>query len=459
MSRAVVLPFVLFLSASLSAIAFPARAQDAERVRIHGSQTLGHVLVPSLAEAWLRDIGYSSIRTRRPRPALTEIHASRDGQPLIVEIAGSDSAQGFTDLVEGQAQIAMMARRPNAAELDAGWQLGDLGSQDQEFVVALDGVAVVVNRRNPVVRLDFAQLRRLFAGQSRDWREFGGGQGEVRLHLDPGAGAVRDLMNDRVMLGTAFGEAQRHRNARELIAAVAADPLAIGLIPIGEHYGADTKPVAIADGGRAVAPTRTEVLSEDYPLSRRLYLYGGQMMGALSRSFALYAMTRAGQRAVARSGHLAVTLVPGRERPVSAGPAEYRELVGRAVRLPLSLRFNFGGPGESGVAANVFDSRAVRDLDRLRSFMALPPNRGRRLLVVGFADASAGSTMAAMMMSNDRADLVAQELMSRGLRVEQARGMGTALPLAAAQPGSARNPIARDAGSRYRNERVEVWLL
>ncbi|MGJ7901334.1 substrate-binding domain-containing protein [Lysobacter sp. 1R34A] len=458
MLRAVVLPFLLFLSASLCAVAFPAQAQDAERVRIHGSQTLGHALVPGVAEAWLRDIGYSEIRTRRPRPAMTEIHAHRDGQPLIVEIAGSDSAQGFADLVEGEAHIAMMVRRPNAAELDAGWQLGDLGSQDQEFVVALDGVAVVVNRRNPVVRLDFAQLRRLFAGQSRDWREFGG-QGEVRLHLDPGAGAVRDLMNERVMLGSAFGEAQLHRSARELIAAVAADPSAIGLIPIGEHYGEGTKPLAIADGGRAIAPTRTEVLSEDYPLSRRLYLYGGQMMGALSRSFALYAMTRAGQRAVARSGHLAVTLVPGRQRPVSAGPAEYRELVGRAVRLPLSLRFNFGGPGESGVAANVFDSRAVRDLDRLRSFMALPPNRGRRLLVVGFADASAGSTMAAMMMSNDRADLVAQELMSRGLRVEQARGMGTALPLAAAPPGGARRAIARDAGSRYRNERVEVWLL
>jgi len=52
-------------------------------------------------------------------------------------------------------------------------------------------------------------------------------------------------------------------------------------------------------------------------------------------------------------------------------------------------------------------------------------------------------------MSNDRADLVAQELMSRGLKVQQARGMGTALPLTS----------SRNAGARYRNERVEVWLL
>ncbi|MGH8081158.1 MAG: substrate-binding domain-containing protein [Lysobacter sp.] len=449
MPRAVVSSFLLLLITLFPAFAASAQVPDAERVRIRGSNTLAHALVPQVAQSWLRDIGYTDIRVHKPRAALTEIHASRDGQPLIVEIAASDSAQGFADLIEGQGQIAMMTRRPNAAELDAGWQLGDLTTPDQEFVVALDGVAVVVHRDNPIARLDVAQLRALFSGQSRDWRELGGGAGRVHLHLDASAGAVRDLMNERVMRGAAFAEAEQHANASELVAAVTADPLAIGLIPLGEHYGAGSKPVAISDGGRAMAPTRAEVLSEDYPLSRRLYLYGGQMMGALSRSFALYAMSRSGQRAVAHSGHLAVTLVPGRERRINLGPGDYRQLVEGAVRLPLSFRFNFNGPNESGIAASVYDSRAVRDLDRLRAFMRLPPNRGRRVLVVGFADASAGSSMAAMMMSNDRADLVAQELVSRGIKVQQARGMGTALPVAG----------PRDAMARYRNERVEVWLL
>ncbi|MBX9403764.1 substrate-binding domain-containing protein [Lysobacter sp. BMK333-48F3] len=443
-----VLNFFVAILCSL-ALCVQAQAQDAERVRIHGSHTLAYALTPALAESWLRDIGYVGIRHVRPRAGLTEIHALRDGLPLVVEIESSDSARGFADLVEGNAQIAMTTRRPNAAELDAGWQLGDLASQDQEFAVALDGIAVVVARDHPLVRLDVGQLRRLFSGQARDWREFGAAAGEVHLHLMPGAGAVRDLMNERVMRGAAFGEAQLHAGAEQLVAAVAADRQAIGLIPIGAHYGAGTRPLAIADGGRAVAPTHTEVLSEDYPLSRRLYFYGGQMMGALSRSFALYAMARSGQRAVARSGHLAMTLIPGRARRIAQGPGEYRRLVADAVRLPLSLRFNFAGGGESGVAASVYDSRTVRDLDRLRRFMQLPPNRGRRLLVIGFADISAGSSMAAMMMSNDRADLVAQELMARGLRVEQARGMGTALALAAAGV----------VGARYRNERVEIWML
>lgn len=428
-----------------------AQAQgDAERVRIHGSQTLGARLVPTVAEAWLRDIGYQDIRRVQAAPSTTEIHATRDGQPLIVEIAGSNTAQGYSDLVNGEAQIALMTRRPTAAELDEGWQLGDLSSRDQEFVLALDGVAVVVNRDNPVTRLDFAQLRRLLSGQVRDWRELGGRPGPVRLQMVAGANSARDLVDTRVMAGNAYGISRDHADGPSLLRAVAADPQAVGFITLRQHWGAGVRPLAIAEGGRAVAPTRLNVQSEDYPLTRRLYMYGSQMMGALSRSFALYAMGQRGQDAVAAAGHLGVTMRPGYKPPSLFGPTEYKALIGNAIRLPLSLRFNFTGNNESGVASSVYDSRSVRDIERLAAFMKLPVNQGRQLLVVGFADVGTSTSVAAtMMMSNDRADLVAHELMALGLPVLHARGMGAQVPLKA----------PADSNARFRNERVEIWLL
>lgn len=435
---------LLFLFAFVASVA---QAQDVERVRIHGSQTLGARLMPAVAQSWLRTIGYEGIREVRRSPNRLELHAVRDGQPLIVEIDNSSSAQGFTDLVDGQAQIAMMTRRPNAAELDAGWQLGDLASQDQEFVLALDGAAIVVHRDNPVTQLSTAQLRRILSGEIRDWREVGGRPGPIRVQDVAGANSARDLIDERVMQGRRHEVAQSQVDAPTLLRAIAADPAAIGYVTLRQPLIGAVKPLAISDGGRAVAPTRLAVQSEDYPLSRRLYLYGSQMMGALSRSLALYAMGLPGQQAVTDAGHLAVTLRPGYRPRTLAGPQEYRQLVREASRLPLSLRFNFNGVNDSGIAGSVYDSRAVRDLDRLVAFMQLPANHGRRLLVVGFADASAGTSVAATMMSNDRADLVATELMARGLSVQHARGMGAQLPL------------VDTGGSRYRNERVEVWLL
>lgn len=438
-----------WLAVTLLGASAVAHAQvDAERVRIHGSQTMAARLVPAVAESWLRDIGYDGIRRTQPRPNLTEIHAQRDGLPLIVEIEASSSAQGFQDVVDGNAHIAMMTRRPDAAELDAGWQLGDLASHDQEFALALDGVAVVVHRDNPIAKLGFAQLRRVLSGQVHDWRDVGG-RGAIHLHSVAGANSARDLVDERVMQGAAYAPAQLHADGDALVRAIAQDPTGIGFVTLRQLWGANVRPLALSDGGRAVAPTRLSVQSEDYPLSRRFYLYGGQMMGALSRSFALYTMGQRGQDAVTRAGHFAVTLRPGYAPPTLVGPKDYRDLVAQATRLPLSLRFNLTGNNDSGVASSVYDSRAVRDIERVVAFMQLPVNRGRRLLVLGFADTAGGSSVAATMMSNDRADLVAHELMARGVTVLHARGVGAQVPLTA--PGT--------AAARYRNERVEIWML
>lgn len=79
----------------LSVAASAVHAQvDAERVRIHGSQTMAARLVPAVAESWLHDIGYQDIRRTQPSSTLTEIHAQRDGMPLIVEIQASSSEIG-----------------------------------------------------------------------------------------------------------------------------------------------------------------------------------------------------------------------------------------------------------------------------------------------------------------------------------------------------------------------------
>jgi phosphate transport system substrate-binding protein len=280
-----------------------------------------------------------------------------------------------------------------------------------------------------------------------DWREIGGAGGSPKLQMAKRRGAAQDLMDERVMHGAGWGPAQQHDDVRSLLAAVAADDQAVGFVDLQQALPPGVRPLALSDGGRAIAPTQVAVMSEDYPLTRRLYLYGSQMMGALARSFALYSMTLPGQHAVESAGYRAVTLRPGRAMPTLAGPEDYRQLVRDAVRLPLSLRFNFAGNNDSGVAASVYDSRSARDIERLAALMRQPGLSDRSLIVIGFADVNAGSPAAAMMMSNDRADLVAHELMALGLRVAHARGMGALLPLMRS-PGDA----------RYRNERVEIWL-
>ena len=82
-------------------------------------------------------------------------------------------------------------------------------------------------------------------------------------------------------------------------AAVAGERGAIGIMGLRSPVAALSRPLAIGRGGEALLPTRINVQSEDYPLVQRYSLYGGQMMSALGRSFALFAVGRRAQETVA----------------------------------------------------------------------------------------------------------------------------------------------------------------
>ncbi|WP_141453515.1 substrate-binding domain-containing protein [Pseudoxanthomonas sp. z9] len=440
------LPRVALAMCLLLPACLPASAQDdgsAERLRIHGSNTLGDALVPAMVESWLHHIGYTGIRRKAVSAQQTEIRATRDGMPLIVEIGKRGSAAGFSDLVEGNAEIAMLARAPDAAEREAAWQLGDLESPEQEFVVAVDGLAVVVNERNPVRRLSVAQLRELVTGRIGDWSGLGGRNAPIRLHLARAPSGNRDFLRERV-LGTApaAAGAQTHASLAQAARAVAVDPDAVAVVGVASAIPRGTRTLAIADGGLAILPTRINVMSEDYPLVRRYRLYGGPLMSALGRSFAQYSVGRDAQQAVERAGFLAMTLRPARQ-PGAPDPAQpYGQAVAGTERLPLSLRFN------AGSLTTFFDSRGANDLDRLIAYMRLPQNQGRQVTVVGFSHDDGSNRLIATVRSNQHADTVADYLVKQGVPVQRSIGMGATRALGGGP----------DAATRYRNERVEVWV-
>jgi len=411
-----------------------ARAQSVDRLRIHGSATMAAQTMPAIVRAWLRDTGYTGLRERRPAAGRQVIAAVRDGQPLVVEIVGNGTAQGFADLVDQSAELAMATRAPTAAERDAAWQLGDLDAADQAFTVALGGLQFVVDARSPVRALSVAQLRDVYTGRTTAWSAFGGPNRPIHAMWSGPDTATGELLRSAVVGGADVVASRVPASAR------IADPDMLRALPLGMSVPPGQRAIAVSDGGVAVPPDRVGVLSEDYPLVRRHALYGGPMMSALGRSLALYAVGYRGQRAVEACGAIAVMLHPVRGTTPALAPLAGLDLRG-ATRLAVSLRFHPEG------MESLFDARAVRDLERIDRLMHAPAMRGRALMVVAFADRQHGGRLLAQQLANDRADLVAGLLLQRGLRVVRAHGAGDAVPLSAA------------GDSRHRNERIELWLM
>ena len=433
--RVLVLAVALLASQSASA-----QVDDAERLRIHGSNLIGARLAPALVESWLKDIGYSQVKRRDLGPARTEIAAIRDGQSLIVEIDKRGTASGLQAIIDGDAEICMSARQPNAREIDDAWQLGDLKSPTQEWVVGLDGLVLVVSPDSPVSALTMQQMRDVISGKVRNWNQLGATAGPIAVHTLSSTSGTQEAITRIFLAGDkAAPTVFRHAKQAGVIAAVARDPRSIGIIGLRAPRSG-LRALAVTTGGRSILPDPLSVGSEDYPLTRRVYLHTGQMITALGRGFAQWVVSPAGQAAVERSQFVSLSVKPQAPGRIDMAPAEYQQMVAKAQRLPMTLRFSTG--------LDLFDSRARQDIERLAAYMQRPENAKRRVVLMGFANPQPRSPMQSLFMSQERADFVSSELLALNMKVVTVRGFGGKMNLLdASQPTS-----------RYWNDRVEVWL-
>lgn len=81
---------------------------------------------------------------------------------VTVEVQQSDSTTGVTSALEGVCDIGMASRELNEEETAKG-------AQGQ--VIAMDGIAVVVNNENPVEDLTAEQVKDIYVGDTTDWSE------------------------------------------------------------------------------------------------------------------------------------------------------------------------------------------------------------------------------------------------------------------------------------------------
>lgn len=407
---------------------------------LHGSNTIGERLAPALLTAWLDTAGCSEPTRTESALDVIELKAICDGEPVAITVHAHGTSTGFAALKAGQADLWMASRPVSAAELAQLDEPLGLDRPEREHVIALDGLSVIVHPDLPLKSLDLTQVRAVFAGQVRNWKALGGPDLAISLHARDDQSGTWDSFRSMVLAGAALGAgAQRYESSTALVAAVAAQPGAIGFVGLAALDG-KARALAIADGEAAALPPSVPLVAvEDYPLTRRLYLYPRMELSVFGLRFLEFVQSRGGQAVVARSGLVpldvqAVALPAARD-----GATEYTDVVTGAQRLGLNFRFS--------EQTATLDSRAERDLERLVAFMQQPEQRGHRLRLAGFAD-SREMPYAALALSTDRADYIASRLNRAGIAVDKVRGLGQWLPVA---------DNGTTAG-RARNRRVEVWL-
>lgn len=173
-----------------------------------------------------------------------------------VDVQGGGSTAGLQAVASGLADIGMCSRELSPEE----------AGEFTAVAIARDGLAIVVNRENPVGSLSVEQIRGIFSGRIRRWQEVGGTDEPIRVITREESSGTRDCFVHLVMRDEKISrEALVQESSGAVKELIQGNPGAIGYISLG-LVGKELKAVLV-DG---VEPTPEKVLEGRYKLVRPL---------------------------------------------------------------------------------------------------------------------------------------------------------------------------------------------
>ncbi|MGD1045436.1 MAG: phosphate ABC transporter substrate-binding protein [Bacteroidota bacterium] len=220
-----------------------------------------------------------------------------------IAVTGGGSGTGITGLINSTCDVAEVSREMKESEIEL---VASKGSAPQKIVVALDGLAVVVNPANKISELTIDQLADIFTGRIKNWKELGGRDAKIVLLSREVNSGTHVYFKEHVLRhGKADGKEEFAAEALLLSSSQAiADEVAQNQDAIG-YYGmgyitAKEKAIKVAKDKNSPyeAPTMENVISGAYPISRPLLMYTKGEPQGLAKTFIDYVLSPAGQQIV-----------------------------------------------------------------------------------------------------------------------------------------------------------------
>ena len=146
-----------------------------------------------------------------------------DNQGITVTVEYVGSGAGIESLSKGSVDIGNSSRNLKPEELSNGCV---------ENVVALDGIAVIVDKNNGVTDISSDDLKKLYTGEIKNWKELGGAdEAVVVIGREAGSG-TRDAFEELLELKDKCDYAQQLDSTGAVLAKVASTPGAIGYVSL-----------------------------------------------------------------------------------------------------------------------------------------------------------------------------------------------------------------------------------
>ena len=219
-----------------------------------------------------------------------------DNSGVTVTYDPTGSGAGIEAASNGSADIGLASRALKDEEKAGGLT---------ETVVALDGIAVIVNADSKVADLTVEQIGKIFTGEITDWSEVGGDAGTISCIGREAGSGTRDGFESITGTKDSCKLDQELTSTGGVIEAVAGNPNAIGYASLSAVEGKNTVK-AVTVGG--VACTEETVLNGSYAIQRPFVLVTktGETLSPAAQAFFDYATSSAASQLIKAAGAVPV---------------------------------------------------------------------------------------------------------------------------------------------------------
>lgn len=239
----------------------------------------------------------------------------------LIAVTGGGSGTGIAALINKRCDIADSSRLMKQKEIE---QANSAKVDPKRIIVAIDGLSIIVNEKNPVTKLTREEVGKIYKGDIKNWKQVGGDDMPINLYGRQGNSGTYDFMLEVVLKGEYSPKMRQMNGSAQIGEAVKQDVSGIGYVGVGyvkEAKGIKVLEIALKQGDKYFSPLNSEdVENGNYPIARPLNQYVNGNPKGDTLDFISFELSKEGQKIVEDEGFFPV-------------PKEYQEFNNKALGI------------------------------------------------------------------------------------------------------------------------------
>lgn len=185
---------------------------------------------------------------------------------VSISVSGGGSGNGIKALIDGTTDIANSSRFIKDEEVKLAVEKG---AYPVPFAIAYDCIVPVVHPGNPVKGLSLDQLKDIYTGKIKNWKEVGGSDGEIVVISRDTSSGTYEVWEEKVMKKErVFNGALLQASNGAIVQTVSKNKYALGYLGIG-YVDKSVKALTV----NGIPGNEETTLSGKFPVSRPLFVF------------------------------------------------------------------------------------------------------------------------------------------------------------------------------------------